>query len=285
MSRFRFALRPRWILSHLLVLAVVAILVNLGFWQLRRLDEKRDRNQVVAARAAEPVAPVDEVLDVGADAAAIEAAAYRRVTAAGTYAADEEVLVRGRSLDGAPGSWVLTPLVGDNGTAVVVNRGWIPDSGQLERVPDTVETPSGPVEVRGTLLTSEAREGMGARDPEAGTLTNLARVDVARLARQVDERLVPAYVLLTEQDPAPGREAPRLLAAPSLDQGPHLSYALQWFAFATIAVVGYPLILRRAAADRDRDRADLDVDGPDPEDRLAADDPRRDAVHDRRRPG
>ena len=143
MARYRFTLRPWWILSHVFVVVVVVTFVNLGFWQLRRLDEKRDRNRVVTSRTAEPVAPVDEVLSTDDSFADAEAVAFRRVTATGTYDADRQVLVRGRSRDGAPGSWVLTPLVREDGTAVVVNRGWIANSGQLERVPDDVEVPDG----------------------------------------------------------------------------------------------------------------------------------------------
>jgi surfeit locus 1 family protein len=251
MARYRFTLRPWWILSHLFVVVVVVAFVNLGFWQLRRLDEKRDRNRVVRTRTAEPVAPVDEVLSTDESAADAEAVAFRQVTATGTYDGDRQVLVRGRSRDGAPGSWVLTPLVREDGTAVVVNRGWIANSGQLERVPDDVEVPDGPVTVTGLLLPSESRGDYGPRDPEQGTLTNLARADIVRMQRQMDEPLVPAYVQLVEQRPEPGRGAPALLPAPALDEGPHLSYAFQWFFFASIGVVGYPIILRRAARDRE----------------------------------
>jgi cytochrome oxidase assembly protein ShyY1 len=210
----------------------------------------------VTGRTAEPVAPVDEVLSTDDAYADAEAVAFRRVTATGTYDADRQVLVRGRSRDGAPGSWVLTPLVREDGTVVVVNRGWIANSGQLEGVPEDVEVPDGRVSVTGLLLPSESRGDYGPRDPEEGELTNLARADIARMQRQMDEPLVPAYVQLTEQDPEPGRAAPALLALPAVDEGPHLSYAFQWFFFAGIGLVGYPIILRRAARDREEDEED-----------------------------
>lgn len=279
MARYRFALRPLWIFSHLFVLAAVVLFISLGFWQLRRLDERRARNAVITSRTAEPVAPVDEVLPVGADYADAEAVAYRTVRSSGTYDADGQVLVRGRSLGGAPGSWVLTPLVREDGTAVIVNRGWVPNSGQLEGVPDDVEVPSGTVTVTGLLLPTEERAGMGPQDPPDGTLTNLARADIARIAEQAETPLVPAYVQLRDQDPEPGAAAPTVLAPPAVDEGPHLSYAAQWFFFAAIPVVGYPIILRRKAEDEERERSDAsDQDAPDPHDRLAPDDPRVDAV-------
>ncbi len=86
MSRYRFALKPRWILSHLLVLALVSAMLWAGFWQLRRLDEKQARNDRVRARAEEPVVPVQSLADPGEfDAAA--GLEFRQVTATGRYLA------------------------------------------------------------------------------------------------------------------------------------------------------------------------------------------------------
>lgn len=279
---YRFALRPRWILSHLFVLALVVVMVSLGFWQLRRLDERRDRNAVVSSRLSQPIAPVDDVIAPADGPGAGAAVAYRRVTVQGTYLADEQVLVRGRSLAGAPGSWVMAPLRRSDGSIVVVNRGWIPNSGTLRAVPEELPTPTGPVTVRGLLQETQTRGDFGATDPPTGDLATLARVDVGRLARQLDGDVVPAWVQLTEQDPRPGRSDPRVLPPPELDEGPHLSYAGQWFTFSLIALVGYPLILRRNARERaaegDRDGADTHDDQPDPHDVVLPGDPRLDPI-------
>ena len=77
MAEARFLLSPRWVLSHLLVVLLAVTMVNLGFWQLRRLDEKRERNALVEARRDEPVVPVEELLAPGDDASL--ATARRRV--------------------------------------------------------------------------------------------------------------------------------------------------------------------------------------------------------------
>ncbi len=249
MSRYRFALRPWWILSHVFVLSLVVALFSAGMWQLRRLDERRDRNAVVEARAEVPVADVGGLADPG-DFDVVADLEFRRVTAEGTYLADEEVLVRSRSLEGAPGSWVLTPLLLADGTAVVVNRGWIPNAGQIHEVPDASRAPEGAVEVTGLVRSTETRGRFGSQDPEAGRLTDLARADVARLGDQLDVEVLPFYVQVLGQVPPPvGADQPRPLAAPTLDDGPHLGYAVQWFIFTTVAVVGYPLILRRRAGE------------------------------------
>ena len=61
MAKARFLLSPRWLLSHLFVVLLVVTMVNLGFWQLRRLDEKRDRNALIESRMDQPVVPDDEL--------------------------------------------------------------------------------------------------------------------------------------------------------------------------------------------------------------------------------
>lgn len=249
MSRYRFALRPWWILSHLFVLALVGAMLVAGFWQLDRLQEKKDRNTRVTARVSQPVVDVGSLVDPGEFDAADDLE-YRMVTATGEYLADQEVIVRSRSKDGAPGSWILTPLQLPDGNAVVVNRGWFSNSGQYEAVPADYEAPSGPISVTGLVRQTETRGSFGATDPEGETVTNLARADISRLDDQVPEDLLPLYIQLGQQDPAVTPTDPSPLPVPVPDEGPHLSYAVQWFIFTTVALIGYPMILVRRARDR-----------------------------------
>ena len=271
MSRYRFALRPRWILSHLFVLVMLVAMIAAGFWQLDRLQQRRDRNAEIVARSERPAA---DVRDLGADAgyASTDAAArfeFRRVTATGTYLADDEVLAGQPSRGGDPGSWVLTPLRLDDGTIVAVNRGWIPNGGRYDSVPDQYRAPSGEVTVSGLVRRSEARGLIGRTDPAEGTLEVLARLDVVRLDQQVDGDLLPFYLQLQEQVPAVGDDDPVPMEPPELGEGPHLSYAIQWFTFSTLTVVVYALILRKKAADLERGD-DLAVSGPPEPDPIPA---------------
>ena len=98
------------------MLALVVTMVNLGFWQLRRLDEKKDRNRRITSRSAEPVRPIEQVLTAKSSFADATKVEFRRVTMTGRFRPDQELLVRSRSLDDAPGSWVLTPLLMADGT-------------------------------------------------------------------------------------------------------------------------------------------------------------------------
>lgn len=253
---YRFLLKPRWILSHLFVLFCVVLFINLGLWQLRRLDERKALNAEVAAAEAEPTAALPELLPEGPASTAdqVDAVQYRSVAITGTYAVDQQVLVTNRSNGGAPGFWVLTPLVQADGTAVVVNRGWIPFSYTADGPWTDFDPPTGQVQVLGMLRAPQVRStgGLvaGPKDPDQGVLRSLARVDVERLQQQVDERLLPAYVDLVQQQPQQPGQLPEPIPAPELDEGPHLNYAGQWFIFAGLTIIVYPLLLRRVARRR-----------------------------------
>lgn len=262
---YRFLWRPRWIALHLLVLAAIVVMVNLGLWQLRRLDERRDHNAAVEAAQQLPPAPIDELLPAGAEATEddVEAVAFRAVTLQGSYAADEQVLVRNRSYDGAPGYWVITPLVLDGGDAVAVNRGWVSfNTTNVDGPWDEFAPPAGPVTVTGMVRESQVRStGLvsGPQDAAEGDLRSLSRVDVGRLAQQNDEPFYPVYVDLRTQEPAQG-DLPVALPDPDLGEGNHLSYAGQWFIFSGLLAIIYPLWIRRAARNQLHASAD-DGDG------------------------
>jgi cytochrome oxidase assembly protein ShyY1 len=249
----RFLLRPRWLLSHVLVAVLVVTMVNLGFWQLRRLDEKRDRNALIEERLDQPVVPVEDLLAPGSSEAEVNAARYRRVTATGTYDDGATVTVRNRSQDGAAGAWLVSPLTLGSGDRVGVIRGFVglASDGSAVEAP----APAGEVAVSGQVVAPDRLDGT-------------APDDLAPLLAGDD--VVAGLVLAGSSDPPEpnGAEAgtgagPETIVAvppPELDEGPHLSYAVQWFIFSAIAIVGYPLVLRRVVLRRGKEVDDR----PDP---------------------
>ncbi len=258
---YKFALRPKWLLSHALMAVLIVLAVVLGFWQLDRLDGRRSTNREIAAGLAVAALPIDQIVgvsdgyDIGAEVR------FRLAQARGTYVAEDEVLVLNRSLNGAPGYWVLTPLILDSGDALIVNRGWVPFSpGPGEPRPGT-EAPTGEVRVEGMVRQTVVAQRLQRADPAEGVLAALARPDLARLAQQLTYDVLPVYLQLEAQDP-PGLGLPRLLPRPELSEGPHLGYAVQWFIFAMIGLVGYPLVLRRIANTEGSDgrHSDIPVD-------------------------
>jgi cytochrome oxidase assembly protein ShyY1 len=160
-AKARFLLRPRWLLSHLFVLLLVVTMVNLGLWQLRRLDEKRDRNALIEARSEQPVTPVGELLDPGDDHATVEAVRHRSVTATGTYDDDATVAVRNRTQDGVAGAWLVTPLHLEGGERVGVIRGFVglaPDGSVVD-----APAPAGEVTVKGAVVDPDGLDGTAPR--------------------------------------------------------------------------------------------------------------------------
>ena len=239
-------------------------MISLGFWQLGRLDERKSANAIITSAMDRQPEPLSTVLPAGASSTSeqVKAAEYQPVYVSGVYRADEQVLVNNRTNNGSPGYWVVTPLVLADGTAVAINRGWIPFSYTEDGSWDDFAPPKGTVVVQGLLRQSQVRETNGLvsspKDPEAGTLRTLARLDVGRLAQQIDERLIPGYISLRAQDP-PQVDLPVPVPLPELSQGPHLGYAMQWFAFSLLTIIVYPLLLRRYARRRQMDGEDAEI--------------------------
>lgn len=270
---YAFLRRPAWIVSHVLVVLGVLAMVGLGLWQRQRWIDERAKSEALEAQSAGTPVPLDEALaDVGVSSATPpasvpESVEFRRVVVRGTYDAAHEVMVRNRSREGAPGEWVMTPLVQADGTAVAVVRGWVPFYADTPAPPfPGTEPPGGEVTVTGLVQRSQAASSFGGADPTTGALRSLARADIPRLDQQVDAAFAPVYVVLDGQDP------PQPAATEGLPDPVHLdiptpetnfSYMVQWWIFAFIAAAGYPLVLRRVASGRERgDQTPVEDDLP-----------------------
>lgn len=251
MSRpsYAFLGRWQWAVAHLVVLALVLVLVNLGFWQLRRLEERRLDNQVGMARnAADPLDLESMVAGAGSEIDTLE---FRRAVTRGEWDAGYEVYVRSQVREGRSGLWVITPLVLDDGRAVMVNRGWIPV--ELDR--RAAGPPAGEVEVTGVVRASRPRSSLGPED-RPGTEDTIARVDLAVLDSYVPHPLLGVYL---EESSANPSDWPLRLAQPTFDdEGSHLVYAVQWFSFALVALVGYGAMIRATAHRRYRPAAPVE---------------------------
>jgi surfeit locus 1 family protein len=265
---FRDLVRPKALLSHLLVLVVAGALAGLGLWQLDRLGQVRDNNALLAERlAAPPLDLADLVADSGVDEEALE---YRSVTGAGVFRPEEEVLQRNREHQGQQGFHLLTPLELEDGGVVLVRRGWVPASLSEPPVAEAAP-PEGTVEVAGILERPVAQPGFGARDPDDGVLARVFHTDTQRLNLQVEGELYPMVLRLQEQEPplndGPG-ELPAAIPAPELDEANHLSYALQWFSFAALALITYGAWLwtrqRRSGNGTDGNPDGAPTDAPEP---------------------
>lgn len=227
--------------SHLIFLSIIATCVSLGLWQLRRLEQRRADNARVTAQSALPSRDLQELLSSAGNA---QSAVYRRVQTTGTYDSGREVILLARSFKGRPGNHLLTPLVTGSGTAILVDRGWVPmtvqDPADVRAAP-----PQGRVAVDGILLSGESRGFLGVSDPPPGRVRSIARVDLARLAKQLPYPIYPVYLRLQNQQPANPAPIPEPVPIPPLTEGPHKGYAVQWFAFAATALAVYVSLVRK----------------------------------------
>lgn len=215
---------------------LIVLMINLAFWQLRRLDHRKSVNTAIRERSTQPATPAPAHDSLGPE--------WTIIAATGEYDASQQLLIDNRSLDG-PGFHVVTPLKRADGEAILVNRGWIDlVEGREGRVP---APPTGPVTITARVRPTQVRGSIGPRTPAEGVLTHIARVDVARIAKQVPYPIIESeYVELSAQIPA-ATPPPKLIPLPELDNGPHFSYAMQWFFFSACAAAGWVIAVRKSA--------------------------------------
>jgi cytochrome oxidase assembly protein ShyY1 len=252
---YRFLLSPRWIGLGLLMTLAAATMVGLGLWQLDRYHLRSAINARIDGAAARPPVPLREVAS---------GVAWTRVTVTGHYDAAHEILARSRTVEGRVGFEIVTPLVLDDGSAVLVDRGWIaPAEAGAAAVPPVPPAPAGEVTVVGRLHAPESRaDRLELMD---GHLS-VRRIAPAHLAPALPYPLYPAYVTLESQTP-PADPVFVAIAPDHENAAMNAGYVVQWWAFAglTLAGLGY-LVVREA-----RVRAGLI---PEPRDGLAPAQPR-----------
>jgi surfeit locus 1 family protein len=234
MLRTFFSGRQLWM--TLLVIVGALVLGRLGIWQLDRLAQRRAFNTSLNTRMAQPAIAL-----TGA-ATDIDALEYRRVEVRGVYDPTQEIVLRNRELNGVAGVHVLTPLrISGSDMAMLVDRGWIPREQADPAARSGFAAPPGELLISGIARRSQDESAGGPQDPPLGPdrkrLDAWFHVDTARIQQQIGYPLMPIFI---EQQPAPDAPVlPRRVVTTDLGEGPHLGYAIQWFGFAIILVVGY----------------------------------------------
>lgn len=233
-----FATRPFWVLSHLFAVSVVALFVVLGFWQLDRMEERRAENVLISSRTAEVPLIIESTNAAARPDGDVD---FRRASAFGTVIAPDVARITNRSQGGVAGEYIVALLELDDGTVLAVNRGFIPINTKVE----VADLPVGAIEMSGWLRDSVAPEGWFAvADLGEGRL--MPRFDTSALSGRIDQPL-PPYFLQLAPDGEAVSQFPDPVSLPELSEGPHLSYAVQWFIFATLGTAFYLAVVRRRA--------------------------------------
>ncbi|GAA1678782.1 SURF1 family protein [Glycomyces endophyticus] len=252
MQRYRFVFAPRWVLLTLAGVVVMVVCALLSQWQWGRAVQRAAANEVIETSIES--APLDETLPAGEGLD--PDVRWTLVEATGVYDADREVVLRAQTNGGLNGFEIVTPLVLADGTAVFVDRGFVP-SENTGSVPDYPAPPAGEVTVTGRVY--EYEEASGGVTEVDGHLES-RRLSIDMLGSRFDYEFRSAWVADTE--PAEGLTA---LETPSFKDWQNYSYAVQWALFAGMVPVGWTVLVRR-------ERKDLDEAGRAPDAETAAPD-------------
>ncbi|GAB3151896.1 SURF1 family protein [Micromonospora sonneratiae] len=255
---YRFLLTPRWLGIFALTLVAAMVMVLLGNWQLDRYRERDAINKRIDAATEIAPVPLTEALPGPGDAAGTagqappEETAWTRVTATGRYDSNNIILVRGRTVNNQVGFEVLTPLILADGSAVLVDRGWIPPAPEGANArPAIPAVPTGEVTVVGRVRMSESRpDTPQRRDGQIET----RRISVSRLAAELPYPSYGAFLLLDEQTPAAD---PAFSAIPVRHENnwQNGGYVVQWWLFALMTLIGFGWLARREAHGEPSDAA------------------------------
>lgn len=237
MNLLRHLFNKRYRLTTLLVILACGVMIRLGFWQLDRLAQRQAFNAEIRQKLNAPPLPLNGKTPVENP----EALKFRSATVRGSFDHTQEVALLGQSWQGRAGLHLITPLVIEGSQqAVLVDRGWLPiDASEPEAWRDFATT--GPVEITGAIQLSQPRPHAPPwQKPEL----KIFRVDIDRLQHQISYPLLPLVIV---QAPKPGQTELPYRSKPdvNLTNGPHLSYAIQWFSFTLILAIGYTGFVRQ----------------------------------------
>ena len=221
--------RPHW-LPTLAAIAVIPVFISLGNWQWNKASVKE------ALQAQRDTRSAGAPIPVPGEVVALDTLRDYRVVVRGEYDTARQILLDNKVHKERAGYHVLTPLrIAGSDTRILVNRGWIPAPVIRTEIPK-VDTPSGVVEVVGVAAAPSTKYFALAPEIETtGWQTVWQNLDMTRYQTHAGVPLQPAVILLDPDSPAGGfvREWPRI----DDRRERHLSYALQWWAFAAATVV------------------------------------------------
>lgn len=233
--------RPVWV-PVLAYLVLMPTMLWLGFWQLDKSERQAERNaafETAGAAAVRAVADIDPV-----------AQQFERVQLKGQFRGARQVLIDNMVRGGRNGFFVITPFELDDGTTLLVNRGWIPQTPTREPIGE-LEVEAGPRDITGRIgALPVGGLKLGDGDPAGGAWPRVLQFPtIAAIAAQLEQPLTD-WVLLLEPEARDGFE--RDWQPGGLPPERHLGYAVQWFAMAlALTVLAAIVAWKRPGAQRE----------------------------------
>ncbi|PRA01025.1 cytochrome oxidase biogenesis protein Surf1, facilitates heme A insertion [Arthrobacter sp. MYb224] len=247
---YRFLASTRWVGWLLLVVIFAAACTGLGKWQAdRRAEVLTAITHVNNNYDAEPVSGNAALSKFDA---LPEEDTWMTVKLTGQYLAEDTRIVRNRIKAARPGYEVLVPFRTESGATVIIDRGYLPIGNSENGRPDEVPAPpTGTVTLEARLKPTEVKLDRGA--PEGQLASIFLPGYAADLGYPIAEG---AYGIMYAEDPAPAT-TPLALDKPDTDEGPHLSYSYQWYAFGVLAFVGFWYAVKQQRKINAEDAAEL----------------------------
>ena len=241
MSAYRFLLTPKWIAITLICIFMLPAFQALSNWQWHRLADRQTYNvQIQEQIDKQPVSITELITTDGESKVAPDDSQWRSVELTGTWMQAEQVLVRKKSLESDLGLWVVTPLKLNDGTVVMVNRGWTAAANSAVDSPTVANAPAGEIELLGRLREVQERTKPGPTDLPDGQVDRIVPLEIV----DSPETLSNAYVEMTASRPDSKGSDIRTLPAPEVTEGAHRSYAIQWMFFEIMTVIGWIILVR-----------------------------------------
>jgi len=233
----------RWVVL-VAALAGTLLTARLGVWQLDRAAQKNELQSALDSRMALPPLPSAEL---ALDAVAAAAQHHRALRLEGQWLAERTVYLENRQMNGRPGFVAVTPLQLDDGSAVLVQRGWLPrdlmDRTRIVAAPP----PSGRVAVQGRIAPAPGRLYEFEAAASGPIRQNIVLDDYAR---ETGLPLRPLTLVQEDGQSPPEDGLLRQWPRPAADVHKHYGYAFQWFSLSALTLglyVWFQLIRPRRA--------------------------------------
>ena len=244
MRNLRVLFSSQWIIATLIVLAGGALCIRLGIWQLDRLEQRRAFNAHIRSVWAE-----ETLILRGETAEDLTVMEYRSISVNGVYDFENQVALRNRHFQNEYGYHLLTPLLLEDGSAVLIDRGWIPAEGNDLPTDWRKYDQAEAITVQGQIRLGNTEPDLGGvPDPELApgqeklefwNLVNLERIQLQLPYPLLNIYIQPDLDIQDTEPPIPYQ--PEI----ELSEGSHQGYALQWFTYATLLLLGYPFYVAK----------------------------------------
>ena len=233
---FKVLFTKKWIALTLIVLILNPVFKSLSDWQYRRLASRQEFNAQIINAQKMPATPFTSIAPNGQIQTQTDL--WRTVTATGSFLVDEQYFLRKRSLDSEAGLWVVSPFKTVEGQVITVVRGWTAAGASAKQSPELSALTTEEITLTGRLREITPKDVIEPADLPSGQRMG------------INPQYGQAYLELVSSSPELTNPEIVNLPMPTLTDGPHHSYALQWLLFIVMLDGGYLILLRNDLIER-----------------------------------